>query len=426
MKRKYLFVAIVLFVLLLFGWLLYWLSVAKKNIDDQHIKLEFVIINEDKLSLKTKGEKNNMLKPLLQFYKIEDQSGKEDLIISSVSVMDRKFHIPAQGINCFRYDENSPLNKSNYTSTSRQQDEESFFSDWMNNKDLQKVLSVLNKTNSFNKAKLIKSLLSQNQNQSNDSLIICVSCKQSDYSNIIFGNSQDLRDYVNKNLKDYVVNNKGEITKKSITVFILEGLNNDDQVPPSPNIGEDSDSDGDGVNDSIDKCPHERGLKQFNGCPDDDGDGIINSKDDCPNLKGELRCKGCPCPDQDGDGVSDDVDSCPNEKGSARNKGCPEQSEVKFGKKDPTKNIIKFSSSNIKFKEDDNIQIYFYEGGKKIGIPRKLVPSEIRIGEFNVSGQSLSEQLNSNQNKLYVQLELYLNGKLIEPRSGNITIYCNQ
>jgi hypothetical protein len=54
------------------------------------------------------------------------------------------------------------------------------------------------------------------------------------------------------------------------------------------------DSDGDGVPDRTDSCPHVKGLAQFNGCPDSDGDGIPDSKDGCPYVAGPADNNGCP------------------------------------------------------------------------------------------------------------------------------------
>ena len=44
------------------------------------------------------------------------------------------------------------------------------------------------------------------------------------------------------------------------------------------------DTDGDGINDDVDKCPTEAGPKENDGCPDKDGDGdgIIDRLDKCP------------------------------------------------------------------------------------------------------------------------------------------------
>ena len=85
------------------------------------------------------------------------------------------------------------------------------------------------------------------------------------------------------------------------------------------------DKDGDGIADIDDKCPDVAGLAKYQGCPipDTDGDGINDEQDKCPNVKGVARYQGCPIPDTDGDGVNDEEDKCPNEAGPASNFGCP-------------------------------------------------------------------------------------------------------
>jgi hypothetical protein len=52
------------------------------------------------------------------------------------------------------------------------------------------------------------------------------------------------------------------------------------------------DTDGDGVNDNLDRCPMLSGIASNNGCPpepvdvDSDGDGFLDSVDECPEIIG--------------------------------------------------------------------------------------------------------------------------------------------
>jgi len=124
-------------------------------------------------------------------------------------------------------------------------------------------------------------------------------------------------------------------------------------IPPVAEVVEaDIDSDMDGVYDSEDLCPNEKGSKENNGCPlltDTDGDGIVDNEDKCPEIAGAAASKGCPkdsdgdgvydkddkcpkikfasatgCPpDTDGDGIFDRDDKCPKVKGTVENRGCP-------------------------------------------------------------------------------------------------------
>lgn len=90
---------------------------------------------------------------------------------------------------------------------------------------------------------------------------------------------------------------------------------------PMPVDQEFIDTDGDGVEDALDLCPNEYGLKEFNGCPDNDKDGVPDYMDKCPDLAGLKEFGGCP--DTDKDGVPDFEDECPNVAGPKANKGCP-------------------------------------------------------------------------------------------------------
>lgn len=83
------------------------------------------------------------------------------------------------------------------------------------------------------------------------------------------------------------------------------------------------DRDGDGVVDSLDRCPDVVGLSALQGCPDKDADGIADMDDKCPDVPGLAKYQGCPVPDTDADGINDEEDKCPNVKGVARYQGCP-------------------------------------------------------------------------------------------------------
>ena len=89
------------------------------------------------------------------------------------------------------------------------------------------------------------------------------------------------------------------------------------------------DSDGDGVYDDQDRCPHTpSGVKVDSvGCPlDTDGDGVPDYKDKCPDTAKGLKVNDIGCPfDSDGDGVLDDKDQCPDTPKGAPvdTRGCP-------------------------------------------------------------------------------------------------------
>jgi outer membrane protein OmpA-like peptidoglycan-associated protein len=97
-------------------------------------------------------------------------------------------------------------------------------------------------------------------------------------------------------------------------------------VAPAPP----ADTDGDGIPDAQDKCPNQKGLAKYGGCPipDTDKDGVNDEMDKCPNVPGLAKYSGCPIPDTDGDGVNDEMDKCINEVGVASNAGCPDMAPV--------------------------------------------------------------------------------------------------
>jgi outer membrane protein OmpA-like peptidoglycan-associated protein len=105
----------------------------------------------------------------------------------------------------------------------------------------------------------------------------------------------------------------GRIGKKKMPPAIIE--------PPKPP----ADTDGDGIIDSLDKCPTVKGFAKYDGCPipDTDKDGINDEEDKCPTVPGLARYQGCPIPDTDKDGINDEEDKCPTVPGVARYQGCP-------------------------------------------------------------------------------------------------------
>jgi outer membrane protein OmpA-like peptidoglycan-associated protein len=103
----------------------------------------------------------------------------------------------------------------------------------------------------------------------------------------------------------------------------------------------DLDKDGDGIKNSLDKCPNEPedkdGFEDEDGCPDldNDTDGVPDAQDKCPLVKGPAANHGCPDVDTDGDGIVDRLDKCPNEPedkdGFEDEDGCPDLDNDKDG-----------------------------------------------------------------------------------------------
>jgi OOP family OmpA-OmpF porin len=107
-------------------------------------------------------------------------------------------------------------------------------------------------------------------------------------------------------------------------------------VAVAPVVAPPLDSDGDGVPDSMDKCPNTpHGVTvDASGCPlDSDGDGVPDYLDKCPNTPHGVAVNATGCPlDSDGDGVPDYLDKCPNTpKGDKVDvNGCTVANEIKL------------------------------------------------------------------------------------------------
>jgi OOP family OmpA-OmpF porin len=105
----------------------------------------------------------------------------------------------------------------------------------------------------------------------------------------------------------------------------------------APPVQAESDSDGDGVTDSRDRCPATPAGTRVDsrGCPvvsDRDGDGVPDSADRCPGTPANAPVdkNGCPL-DSDRDGVADYLDQCPDTPAGSRidARGCPEKIVVR-------------------------------------------------------------------------------------------------
>ena len=117
--------------------------------------------------------------------------------------------------------------------------------------------------------------------------------------------------------------------------------------PPPP-----KDTDGDGIIDSLDKCPTVPGIAKYQGCPipDTDKDGINDEEDKCPTVPGIAKYQGCPIPDRDKDGIPDDKDKCPDVPGVASQQGCPEITEEVIKRVDYAAQKVFFNTNSTKLR----------------------------------------------------------------------------
>jgi outer membrane protein OmpA-like peptidoglycan-associated protein len=163
------------------------------------------------------------------------------------------------------------------------------------------------------------------------------------------------------------------------------------------------DTDGDGLNDEMDKCPNQAGLKEFDGCADTDGDKIIDNNDKCPTVAGVAAFAGCPIPDKDMDGVLDPDDKCPDIKGPADNGGCPKIENAKFNTQ-----FIQFVSGKaiLTAKSKELIK----EGGKLLNSEDfKMLKVEVRGHTDNTGSGELNMKLSQDRANS-VMAELVKNG----------------
>ena len=370
MKRKNKFILIGLIILIIFIFLIYKLLNLQSSISEKHIGIKFEIHNCSSVEKNSAELRENFLKPLLEFNTVQSKTETtENLYLPSVKCIDKTFCIPAIGINAMRYNSKTEtLQESTMTSTSREGDQEAFFSNWNGGDNLSALEQNLLKSNpkaqqnpSLNEIKKIDKL----DLIFIDSFIIDKNCSDQvieDNKPYIYRSTRDLRNYINKQLeKNPNAVEKGTINK-TIHIFtycgagiapvaikplnveehndtdkdgIIDKIDQCDSIPgpkecvgcpckPKPQ-GCESDKDKDGICDDEDRCPNDFGFLRYKGCPitDKDRDGIPDDEDRCPNDFGFLRYKGCPIPDKDGDGVNDEIDKCIEEKGTIANNGCP-------------------------------------------------------------------------------------------------------
>ena len=145
------------------------------------------------------------------------------------------------------------------------------------------------------------------------------------------------------------------------------------------------DTDGDGVNDDVDKCPGTPAgtAVDGDGCPlpqDDDGDGVTNDIDKCPGTPAgaKVDANGCEL-DTDGDGVVDSRDQCPNTTAGAKvdEKGCELDSDgdgvLDSQDKCPdTPKGDRVDANGCSFKEEIKLPGVVFETGKADLLPESL------------------------------------------------------
>ena len=172
------------------------------------------------------------------------------------------------------------------------------------------------------------------------------------------------------------------------------------------------DTDGDGINDDVDKCPNEAedkdGFQDEDGCPDpdNDNDGIPDAQDKCPleaeDKDGFQDEDGCPDPDNDGDGIPDAQDKCPNEAedkdGFQDEDGCPDPDNDGDGVPDAQDKCPDQPETKNGYQDEDGCP-------DEIPAKIKLFTGVIQGINFKVSSADLLPSSNGTLNKAVAVLK---------------------
>lgn len=199
----------------------------------------------------------------------------------------------------------------------------------------------------------------------------------------------DLRDVISAKLSpddSDVVHNPEVLLGLS---FSLDFHSEPERPAPLP------DADGDGVDDSKDRCPDAAGPAPL-GCPapaDTDGDGFIDDKDACPNERGEAPV-GCPNRDRDKDCVEEPADKCPDEPGVLPD-GCPDADPDRDGVPTPADKCPNEPETKNGFQDGDGCPDTLPEKVKKFsgvipGIVFDLGKATIRPGSARILDEAAS------------------------------------
>jgi len=135
-----------------------------------------------------------------------------------------------------------------------------------------------------------------------------------------------------KDIVGYAVDSKGNLVHDNYGGCVRTGSWAPKHAIPTCEDGI-TDKDGDGVEDSKDKCPETPANVKVDekGCAlDSDGDGVADYLDKCAGTPAGVKVNASGCPiDTDGDGVADYLDKCPGTPAGAPvdANGCPKDSD---------------------------------------------------------------------------------------------------
>ncbi len=327
----------------LFIALLFWLQTMEGQPNDLQNSYQIEIFNCSSIA-QNKTDLKNELNAALHSTG-SDKDGVQICHIPILKIKDVSFGIPIYGMNYFRLGMNTDM----YLYEDRKADETTFFEVADKNEKYLELQKIASKGWFKNEPKVILDW-SNNRNE----FIIYPSQKEKHSKNKkVWKSFLGLRGHIDSLIKI-------DKSEKNIKVYYFCGsiidpmldddgdgiINSKDSCPQEKGSIERngcppcSDGDKDGICDAVDKCPNVSGVKACDGCVcpppidnDYDKDGIQNSEDACPKEFGFRRYKGCPIPDTDGDGVNDEIDKCTTIPGPASNKGCPLEIKITHNNK---------------------------------------------------------------------------------------------
>ncbi len=327
----------------LFIALLFWLQTMEGQPNDLQNSYQIEIFNCSSIA-QNKTDLKNELNAALHSTG-SDKDGVQICHIPILKIKDVSFGIPIYGMNYFRLGMNTDM----YLYEDRKADETTFFEVADKNEKYLELQKIASKGWFKNEPKVILDW-SNNRNE----FIIYPSQKEKHSKNKkVWKSFLGLRGHIDSLIKI-------DKSEKNIKVYYFCGsiidpmldddgdgiINSKDSCPQEKGSIERngcppcSDGDKDGICDAVDKCPNVSGVKACDGCVcpppidnDYDKDGIQNSEDACPKEFGFRKYKGCPIPDTDGDGVNDEIDKCTTIPGPASNKGCPLEIKITHNNK---------------------------------------------------------------------------------------------
>jgi hypothetical protein len=292
---------------LLFGLfiaLLVWLQNIEVQPNDLQNSYQIEIFNCSPIA-KNKTDVKNELNAALRSTK-SNKDGVKICHVPILNINDVSFGIPIYGMNYFRLGMGTDM----YLYEDREADETEFFKAADKNEKYLELQKIASKGWYKDESKVILDW-TNNRNE----FIISPSQKEKHSKN-----KKEWKSFLGlrRHIDSLIKIDKSE---KNIKVYYFCGSIIDPML----------DDDGDGIINSKDSCPQEKGSIERNGCPpcsDGDKDGICDTVDKCPNVRGVIACDGCvcpPCADGDRDGICDDKDKCPDDRGVIACDGCPDK-----------------------------------------------------------------------------------------------------